>query len=453
MFELVSVVSRYVFVVYMACFLGYGAAYVIGERGSSPKADEQQRQAGRISFQRGVMALFHVHAYLLIAHEADFAFDTSVLAVVALGLVFMLAAHIAVDRVYRGSCRLMWNCVIFLLAIGLVMLQRLAPYYPALPGLQLTWFYLGFGATLVIPLGLRIVSRSEILGPLYLAASGVLLALPLAFGEELHGAYRWVQLGGISFQPSALVKFLLVFYLASLLRHRRGLRELVLPTLAVAGMVLLLVASVDLGSALIFFMTYMVMVYISTGSGLILASGFGAASAASVAAYHMFAHLRRRIVAWQDPWGHIDNEGFQLAHSLFAIGTNGLFGAGLARGMPQVVPVVASDFIFAAIAEEFGAVFGVGLIGIFVLIFYRGCYVALRCAKPYYALLAAGFTSLLAFQTFVILGGVSTLIPLTGITLPFVSYGGSSAVVSIMMIGVIQWVYIYNTREGGMTDG
>lgn len=442
MFEFLAVASRYVFVAYMVVFLWSGALYVVREREHGKK--DEGRLASIITLQRSVVALFHVHAYLLLSYSAEFVFDAGVITLGIMGLVFMMAAHVAVERIYKGSCRLMWNCVIFLLIIGIVILQRLSSHYPALVGLQLTWFYLGFGATLLIPLVLRIISRSENLGIIYLVASGLLLLLPLLFGEELHGAYRWVEIGGISFQPSALVKFLLVFYLASFLRRKRSFAQLILPAVAVAGMVLMLVMSVDLGSALIFFMTFMVMVYISTGSVLILGSGFGAAVAASMLAYNMFAHLRRRVVAWQDPFGHIDNEGFQLAHSLFAIGSYGLFGAGLTMGIPHVVPVVASDFIFVAISEEFGSAFGVGLIGVFVIIFYRGCHVALRCTKPYYALLAAGFTSLLAFQTFLILGGVTTLIPLTGITLPFISYGGSSAVVSIMMIGVIQWVHIYN---------
>jgi len=450
MFELIVTLSRYVFVGYMVLFLASGALYVITERQSivtrvSPQLKSLQQQ--RLTLQRVLAVLVHIHAYLIIAYRPGFAFDGAVLSVGALGLVFMLAAHAAVELIYKGSCKLMWNCVIFLLAIGLVMLQRLAPFYPALPGLQLTWFYVGFGATLGIPLALRIVSRSERLGGFYLVASWVLLALPLLFGTQQHGAYRWVEVGGFSFQPSALVKFLLVFYLASLLRKQKRLKELVFPAVAIAGMVMLLVASVDLGSALVFFITFMVMVYISTGSAAILAAGLTSATGASVVAYSVFAHLRRRIVAWRDPWGNINDEGFQLAHSLFAIGTYGLFGAGLTMGMPHVVPVAASDFIFAAISEEFGAAFGIGLIGVFALIFYRGCHVALSCAKPYYALLTAGFTSLLAFQTFLILGGVTTLVPLTGITLPFVSYGGSSVVVSIMMIGVIQWVYIYNTGD------
>ncbi|MCL2618372.1 MAG: FtsW/RodA/SpoVE family cell cycle protein [Defluviitaleaceae bacterium] len=454
MFDIIVLLSRYVFVAQILIFLLQGAFYIRAERtppddGESPrkhKGTVQERMSRAVSSQRVIIVAMHIHAYLIIAHiPGSFDFDANVLTLGAAALAFHIAAMFAVDIVYKKSCRLLWNSMQFLLAVGLIMLQRLGTSFPALPQLQLTWFVVGFGAVLLIPIGLRVFPRSEKLEFVYLAASGVLLVIPLVWGTEIYGARRaWEPFEGISFQPSELVKFLLVFYLASVLHTRRSFRELVVPGAAVAGLVMLLVLATDLGGALIFFMTFMTLLYVSTGNLVLIGGGFAAVSAASVMAYHMFAHLRRRVIAWRDPFAHIDNEGFQIAHALFAIGTYGIMGAGLTRGMPQRIPVVESDFIFAAIAEEFGAVFAIGLIGVYILIFYRGCHIALRCAKPYFALLAAGFTAMLAFQTFMILGGVTRLIPLTGVTLPFVSYGGSSIVVSVMMVGILQWVYLYN---------
>ncbi|MCL2851844.1 MAG: FtsW/RodA/SpoVE family cell cycle protein [Defluviitaleaceae bacterium] len=455
MFDILVLISRYFFVAYILIFLLQGALYIRAERSPPSTPDEstrkrrltiEERMSGAVSSQRGLLVAMHVHAYLIIANiPGSFSFDAQILTMGATALGFHLAAMVAVDLVYKNSCRLLWNCMQFLLAVGLIMLQRLGTTFPALPQLQLTWFVAGFAAVLVIPLALRVIPHSEKLELAYLGASGVLLFIPLVWGTEVYGARRvWEPVEGVSFQPSELVKFLFVFYLASALRTRKGIRGLVAPGAAAAAMVLLLVLAVDLGGALIFFMTFMIMLYISTGNVLLVGSGLAAVSAASVAAYQLFAHLRRRVVAWLDPFAHIDNEGFQIVHALFAIGTFGLLGSGLTRGAPERIPVVVSDFIFAAIAEEFGAIFAIGLIGIYILVFYRGCHIALRCAKPYYALLAAGFTGLLAFQTFMILGGVTRLIPLTGVTLPFVSYGGSSIVVSVMMIGILQWVYLYN---------
>ena len=455
MFDIIVLVSRYVFVAQILIFLLQGALYIRAERSSADESGEsaathraltEERMSRAVSSQRGLLVVMHIHAYLILAHiPGSLDFDAGVLTIGAAALAFHISAMFAVDIVYKNSCRLLWNCMQFLLAVGLIILQRLGTSFPTLPQLQLTWFVVGFAAVLLIPIGLRVFPRSEKLEFVYLGASGVLLLIPLVWGTEVYGARRvWEPVEGFSFQPSELVKFLLVFYMASVLHTRKNIRELVVPAMSVAGLVLLLVLATDLGGALIFFMTFMTMLYISTGSLLLMGSGFAAVSAASVAAYHLFAHLRRRVVAWRDPFTHIDNEGFQIAHALFAIGTYGLMGAGLTRGTPERVPVIESDFIFVAVAEEFGAVFAICLIGIYILIFYRGCHIALRCAKPYFALLAAGFTAMLAFQTFMILGGVTRLIPLTGVTLPFVSYGGSSIVVSVMMIGILQWVYLYN---------
>jgi cell division protein FtsW (lipid II flippase) len=191
-------------------------------------------------------------------------------------------------------------------------------------------------------------------------------------------------------------------------------------------------------------MSFMVMLYISTGNAFMFFGGMASFSAASVVAYNMFAHVRVRVLAWSDPWSHINLEGYQITQSLFAIGTYGFIGIGLTRVIAINIPDVQTDFIFAAICEEFGGIFAIGLIGVYIMIFYRGSHIALRCEKRYYSLLAAGFTSMLAFQTFVILGGVTKFIPMTGVTLPFISYGGSSIVVSILMMGILQWVYMYN---------
>ena len=190
-------------------------------------------------------------------------------------------------------------------------------------------------------------------------------------------------------------------------------------------------------------MTYMVMLYISTSNEILFFAGMGAASAAETLAYHLFSHVRVRVAAWRNPWADIDGGGYQILNSLFVITTWGLLGSGLTKGMPNTVPVVESDFIFAAICEEMGILFGMGIVCLYIMLFFRGILVVIRCQRRYYSLLAAGVITMFAFQAFLIIGGVIKLIPLTGVTLPFVSYGGSSVLVSIMMIGLLQWVNVY----------
>jgi cell division protein FtsW (lipid II flippase) len=367
-------------------------------------------------------------------------FETAVLVTGAIALGYYILAWILAAIVYRDSCPLMWNCVFFLMSIGLIMLERIN-HETAIR--QLGWFFVGFGLALIIPLFLKIVPRFEKLEIIYLVAGFGLLLSPLVVGLAQYGAVRWVNFFGLTFQPSELVKFLLVFYLASVFRKKQTLISLIIPSGAVAIFVMLLVAQRDLGGALIFFMTFLAMLFIATGNPFYFAGGLGAASVASVVAYRLFSHVKVRVAAWSDPFSDISSTGYQIAQSLFAIGAWGLMGSGLTLGAPTVIPIVESDFIFAAICEEFGGVFAFGLIAIMLIIFYRGIHIALRAERRYYSLLAAGLAIILAFQSFLILGGVIKLIPLTGVTLPFVSYGGSSVVVCLLMIGILQWIYSY----------
>ena len=166
----------------------------------------------------------------------------------------------------------------------------------------------------------------------------------------------------------------------------------------------------------------------------------------SVIGYKLFSHVRVRVEIWLNPWSDISNKGYQIAQSLFAIGTYGVMGSGFNMGMPNTIPVVEKDLIFSAICEEFGIFFGIGLILIFIMIFYRSVKVSLNSQNKFLCLLSSGMTSLLCFQTFLIIGGATKLIPLTGVTLPFISYGGSSIIINFVIIGILQWVSIRNDK-------
>jgi len=440
MFELIIRLSRYLFVFYIVYFLWQGVRYIAYERGVW-----QGSAFLATSKQRIVVIFMHITAFLILAYEpGTFSFDYDALIYAAGSLVLLIAMNVGAGRIYKGSCPLIWNGVYFLLTTGLIMLWRLDQ---SLASRQLIWFFVGAAAMFLMPLFLKLIPKFEKLEPLYLGVGLGLLILPFLIGTPEYGALRSVRIGPMNFQPSEMVKFLFVFYLASAFRKNKGLKHTIMLCAVSAVYVGILVLQTDLGSALIFFMTFMVVMYVATGSEILFFSGMGAMSLASMAAYRLFGHVRIRVAIWQDPWTDVHGIGHQVVQSLFAISTWGLLGSGLTLGMPNRIPVVARDMMFAAICEELGSLFGIGIIGVYIMIFYRGAHIALRCKRKYYSLLAVGFTAMMAFQTFLILGGTINLIPLTGVTLPFVSYGGSSVLVSSLMIGIIQWIFMYYSES------
>ncbi len=436
MFDLMILFSRYLFLFYIVLFLWEAIVYIAYEQGGYLGSPSRA-----VSIQKGLIIWIHVTAFLILAYEPGaFFFNFKTLAVALAGLLFLLLSMVLLDKFYYEGCPLIWTGMLFLLDISLIMLQRLKP---ELAVRQLIWMALGIVMMLFIPFVLRLIPRFEVFEYVYIIFFFFLILSTLLFGTSKYGSVNWLKIGPVTFQPSEIVKFLFIFYLASVFRKRVELKELLITGTLSAGIVLLLVLQKDLGSALIFFMTYMVMLYISTSNEILFFAGMGAASVAATLAYHLFSHVRVRVAAWKNPWSDIDGGGYQIVNSLFAITTWGLLGSGLTKGMPNSIPVVESDFIFAAICEEMGVLFGMGIVCLYIMLFFRGILVVIRCQRRYYSLLAAGVVTMFAFQAFLIIGGVIKLIPLTGVTLPFVSYGGSSVLVSIMMIGLLQWVNVY----------
>lgn len=436
MFELVLLFSRYLFIFYIVFYLYQGVVYVAEEQGGYIGNPQYA-----VSIQRIIIIFFHITAYLILSYiPGEFRFNTRYLITGAGGLLFIILALNVTRIVYKKSCPLIWNSMIFLLDIGIVMLQRLKP---ALAEKQLIWAVFGVSVMLLIPTILKIIPRFEMFEKLYIILSYALILSTLVFGSEEFGSVNWIKIGSIGFQPSEIVKFFFIFYLASVFRKRIELKQLITTGVLSAGIVLLFVIQKDLGSCLIFFLTYMAMLYIATSNVFLFFAGMSCASIASIIAYNLFSHVRVRVSAWRNPWADIDGGGYQIVQSLFAISTWGFLGSGLTKGMPESIPVVERDFIFSAICEEFGIIFAMGLVCIFIMIFFRGIKIALRCERRYYSLLASGITTMFAFQSFIIIGGVIKLIPMTGVTLPFVNYGGSSVVISIIMIGLLQWIESY----------
>ena len=241
-------------------------------------------------------------------------------------------------------------------------------------------------------------------------------------------------------QPSEFVKIILVFVLSAELKQKKSRVKRLPVFIFTAIVILMVVLQKDLGAAFLYFCLFVFLYYIATSDLLVTGCAGLLASIGAVASYFLFGHVRVRIAAWRNPWADIENKGYQIAQSLIAIASGGWVGLGLGLGSPQVIPASRTDFIFAAICEEMGILVGIALIGLYMLIMLRGISTALEAHEPGDALLAMGAAVSLAIQSFTIIGGVVKFIPLTGVTMPFVSYGGSSMLVSFGLIGIIQGV-------------
>lgn len=333
--------------------------------------------------------------------------------------------------------KLLLSLTNFLCALGVLMLYRTNPAYAYQ---QATYYFVGLLAMVVCIYMVRIIRSFRFLVWPMMLASVALLALPLVIGEEVYGATNWIRVGGMSMQPSEVVKLCLVIIIARMMADQRFL-----PWVIYAGACLgILMLQKDLGTALLYFGTTLLIYYAASGNLLVTGLGAAAGAGAAVAGYSMFSHVKRRVAVWLDPWKDYNDAGYQIIQSLMAIASGGLFGVGLGLGSPTIIPVYHTDFIFAVICEQFGLIFGLCVLLMYVAIIWRGAAVAMAARTRFHALLAMGCTVLIGLQTFVIIGGVLKLIPLTGVTMPFVSYGGTSLVSSLCLIGLLQGVASLN---------
>ena len=275
---------------------------------------------------------------------------------------------------------------------------------------------------------------------------GLLVAVAV-MATVTNGAKLSLTIAGITLQPSEFVKIIYVFCIAGMLSKSTEFSQIVKTTILAAVHVLILVISTDLGSALIYFMTYLIMLYVATRDWKWLALGFGAFVVAAVAAYFLFAHVRVRVEIWKDPFSVYEGSGYQVAQALFAIAAGGWFGTGLYQGSPTEIPYVDQDFMFAAIAEEMGSIFCICTILICMSCFIMFVNIAMKMTKNFYRYVALGLACTYAIQVFLTIGGSMKMIPMTGVTLPFVSSGGSSMLSTLIMFSVIQGLYILRKDE------
>ena len=374
--------------------------------------------------------------------------------------IFLLAALVIPCVVYKKCNRLLLNHMCMLIGIGMIILSRLSTFTSSaadpsiFTGLlnskafrQYFIIWVSFVISLFIPLFFAVFKRLEKLKWIYCLAGISLLSVVLVTAELTNGSKLSFTIQGVTFQPSEFVKILFVLFVAASLYEDTSLKNIITTGIFAGIQVIILVLSTDLGSALIFFVGFLMMVFIASRNYLYLLIGVAGGAGASVLAYHLFSHVRIRVLAWLDPWTYIDNQGYQITQSLFAVGSGSWFGMGLHEGNPKAIPFVDADFIFSSICEEFGVIFGILLIIIVLSSFLTIMEIGIAQKSSFNKLVCVGFGIIYIFQVFLTIGGGIKFIPLTGVTLPFISYGGSSVMASMFMYFIIQGIYIENQKE------
>ena len=369
----------------------------------------------------------------------------------------MVALYLGVRLWLPHSDTLLLAIVTLLTGLGLVVIYRLTYEVPGVENLATTqagWILVGSGALVVTVLLLRDYHRLFAYKYLLaLVAVGLVASTFTPLGYDVNGARLWVQVGPVTFQPSEFARIALIVFFAGYLAEKRDLwaatsrsfMGVQLPALKYFGPIALvwaaslglLVFEKDLGSSLLYFVVPLLMLYAATGRIAYVIMGGLLFAVGSYATYLAFSHVQQRVATWLDPWSDPNDSGFQITQSIFNIADGGITGSGLGEGFSQTIPEVETDFVFSTIASELGLLGATAVLLVFLIFVYRGMKIALLAQDDASKLLAFGLTATFAMQTLIIVGGVTKAIPLTGITLPFVSYGGSSVVGNFVLTGLL----------------
>jgi peptidoglycan glycosyltransferase len=390
------------------------------------------------------------YVLLLLAEKPDLPADLWLFLLAMLGLY--VVAHLAVRRFAPRADPTLLPIAAALNGIGYITISRLDR---DLARIQAGWTAV---AVLAFVLTLMFVRRIRTLESyrytfLLLGVGALLIPLLPGIGREINGARLWVRIGPLNFQPGEAAKVLLVVFFAAYLVDKRELLRsgtrrvfgMAVPDpkhlgpllLAWGFSILVMVRQKDLGSSLLFFAVFAAMLYIATERASYLVAAMAMFLAGAFVAYQFFGHVQDRVGAWIDPWSVARTTGFQIVQSMYALGSGGFAGAGLGLGSPQKIPNAPTDFVFSAIGEELGLLGTVAICILFLLFVGSGMRIALQADRPFNKLFAAGLTVIVGVQTFVIVGGVIRVIPLTGVTLPFISYGGSSLIANFVIVALL----------------
>ncbi len=436
--ELFSSLFRYTNLLYMAVFVVCGFISVL-------KYNISAETYQRCSFlQRICILLFAVQSVVLITiHEASGDRLMQWLPMFLLAGVSLVGLMLTMQQAHRGSSRVLTNCIVFLLCIGITMLWRLRPDNC----IRQIWWVL---ISVVVMNVLMVILRGEwvyrVPWWVFAGAALVLAALPFAFPSPENGSLNWVNIHGITFQPSELIKPLTVFMLSWLYIRKKRASSIMYGAAVVGVISAALLVQNDLGMILILCTVYLLLTYDYTQKGWILGGGAIVLAVAAVMAYLMVGHVRLRVDIWLDPWTDVDDSGYQIAQSLFAISGGRFFGTGLYRGMPYMIPEGWTDMIFAGIAEEFGSLFAAMMILIYLIMALLIFDLVARYESRLHRNMAMACAVMTGVQTILIIGGVIKFLPLTGVTLPLVSYGGTSLLATFMIMGIVQELFRSRSR-------
>lgn len=426
--------SKYIFV-FLMCFYTFMTFRIFVVK------DESERSLKCVQ-QNLIMFLIHFVAYAVLFVSE---WNMNYVALYLIQALYLFLYIVLFRVVYKNGNMLLMNNMCMIMTVGFIIITRLSFSQGVR---QFVFIVVGSLLTMVIPILMQNFKTLRNIPWLYGIIGIAALLAVLIVGELTLGANITLQIGSfISIQPSEFIKIVYVFFIASMFNRSTSFANVVLTTILAAVHVIILVLSTDLGSALIYFIVYLVMLFVATKQFIYVALGLMSGSGAAFVAYKMFSHVRVRVQAWRDPWTLIDDQGYQITQSLFAIGMGSWFGVGLNQGMPYKIPFVEMDFIFSAICEEFGIIFGICLILMFMNTFMLMMDVGMKSRGNFYRLLAVGLATAYGFQIFLTIGGGIKFIPLTGVTLPLVSYGGSSAFSTLILFAVIQGLYMLRMNE------
>lgn len=360
--------------------------------------------------------------------------NTSILAAGGILTLLIIIAYIIIVRTGMGD-QYLFLIISMLSSLGVIMIYRLDA---AFGFRQITWYGAGVILYFLSYTIFRWIKNWDKYIYLYIGFGISLFLLTFIFGTTVKGAINWIRIAGFTLQPAEIIKLSYVFFIAAYFTYPEKLKN-VYYFLGIAYLhIIFLVLQRDMGMAMLFYGIFISIFYVFYKDNKLFLYNLGSSVLIVVFGYYTMGHVRVRFEAWLDPWRDIAGRGYQITQSLFAIGTGGFFGTGLGMGRPDYIPEVHTDFIFSAICEEMGVFGGIAVVLLYFILIYRGFKITLTIQNTFRKILALGITLTYTYQTFVIIGGVIKLIPLTGITLPFISYGGSALVSAFIAFGILQ---------------
>lgn len=392
-----------------------------------------------IKTPQSLLGIINIMALILFLFYGD-KLEKNIIVSIIVFMAIIYVSNYVLSKVSKGD-NYIFLITAMLLSIGIIMIYRINP---SLGIKQIVLFGIGIISFFVTYFVLKKIKDGPKYMILYLGVSLALYLVTLIFGKSIGGAKNWISIAGFGFQPSEITKILFVFFVASYYTKKDEYKKIFKKKTSIVFMAVsysfigFLFLQKELGTALLIFLVFNVLFYVYEEDRKLISLNLLGAVIMGAVSYLLFNHVRLRVDIWLNPWKEVASKGYQITQSLFAIGSGGFFGTGIGLGHPEFIPEVHTDFIFSAICEEMGIFAGIAVIMLFMIMVYRGIKIALEQPNMFYRILALGITATIGFQAFIILGGVINMIPLTGITLPFISYGGSSLISSFIALAILQ---------------